>query len=86
MLVRSMPVAVRLCAAPVRVECTAERSFGQTSDCICEADCCYAIVAHIPVISGVAERSLVRKLTRQLARYGHAEFRTNAGAYRPAHT
>jgi hypothetical protein len=46
----------------------------------------YAIAAHIPVISGVADRALVRKLTQQLARYGHAEFRTSADAYRPAHT
>jgi mpaB/rubber oxygenase-like protein len=46
----------------------------------------YTIAAHIPVVKGVADRSLVRKLTRQLARYGHAEFRTNADAYRPAHT
>ena len=46
----------------------------------------YSIAARIPVISVVADRSLVRKLTRQLARYGHAEFRTNADAYRPAHT
>jgi hypothetical protein len=46
----------------------------------------YTIAAHIPVVSGVADRSLVRKLIRQLARYGHAEFRTNADAYRPAHT
>src|ERR1700691_2123334 len=46
----------------------------------------YSIAARIPAISGVADRSLVRKLTAQLARYGHAEFRTNADAYRPAHT
>ena len=46
----------------------------------------YSIAARIPVISVVADRSLVRKLTRQLARYGHAEFRTNPDAYRPAHT
>ncbi|HTX23724.1 MAG TPA: hypothetical protein VMD03_03620 [Steroidobacteraceae bacterium] len=46
----------------------------------------YAIAAHIPFVNGVADRALVRKLTRQLARYGHAEFRTNADAYRPAHT
>jgi len=46
----------------------------------------YAIAAHIPVISGVADRALVRKLSTQLARYGHAEFTTNADAYRPAHT
>jgi hypothetical protein len=46
----------------------------------------YTIAAHIPVVSGMADRFLVRKLIRQLARYGHAEFRTNADAYRPAHT
>src|ERR1700683_345031 len=46
----------------------------------------YTIAAHLPIVSGVADRSLVRKLIRQLARYGHAEFRTNADAYRPAHT
>src|SRR6202167_3179621 len=46
----------------------------------------YAIAARIPLVKEVADRSLVRKLTRQLARYGHAEFRTNADAYHPAHT
>jgi hypothetical protein len=46
----------------------------------------YTIAAHVPVVSRVADRSLVRKLIRQLAGYGHAEFRTNADAYRPAHT
>ena len=46
----------------------------------------YAIAAHIPVVSDAADRSLVRRLTKQLARYGHAEFTTNADAYRPGHT
>jgi ER-bound oxygenase mpaB/B'/Rubber oxygenase, catalytic domain len=46
----------------------------------------YAIAARIPLISNAADRSLVRKLTKQLARYGHAQFTTNADAYRPAHT
>jgi hypothetical protein len=45
----------------------------------------YAIAAHIPVIRDAADRSLVRKLTKQLARYGHADFTTNAATYRPAH-
>jgi hypothetical protein len=45
----------------------------------------YAVAARIPVISDVADRSLVRKLTKQLSHYGHAEFTTNANAYRPAH-
>jgi hypothetical protein len=46
----------------------------------------YAIAARIPVISDAADRSLVRTLTKQLKRYGHAEFTTNAATYRPAHT
>jgi hypothetical protein len=45
----------------------------------------YAIAAHMPVIRDAADRSLVRKLKKQLQRYGHAEFTTNADAYRPAH-
>jgi hypothetical protein len=45
----------------------------------------HPIAANIPVIRAVADRALVRKLTQQLARYGHAEFRTDAHAYRPAH-
>jgi hypothetical protein len=46
----------------------------------------YAIAAHIPELRNAADRSLVRKLNRLIARYGHAEFTTNAAAYRPAHT
>ena len=46
----------------------------------------YAIAARIPVIRKAADRSLVRKLSRQLAQYGHAEFTTNAERYRPAHS
>jgi hypothetical protein len=46
----------------------------------------YAIAARIPAISEAADRSLVRKLTKQLASYGHADFTTNANAYRHAHT
>jgi hypothetical protein len=45
----------------------------------------YAFAARIPVIREAADRSLVRKLKKQLASYGHAEFTTNADAYRPAH-
>jgi hypothetical protein len=45
----------------------------------------YAIAARMPLLRDAADRSLVRKLTRQLARYGHAEFTTNADAYRPVH-
>jgi hypothetical protein len=46
----------------------------------------YAIAARIPLIRDAADRSLIRKLTRQLARYGRAEFTTNANAYRSAHS
>jgi hypothetical protein len=45
----------------------------------------YTIAARIPLISDAADRSLVRALTKQLARYGHAEFATNADTYRPVH-
>ena len=45
----------------------------------------YAIAAYVPVVRDAADRSLVRKLTKLLASYGHAEFTTNADAYRPAH-
>jgi hypothetical protein len=45
----------------------------------------YSVAAHIPVVSDAADRLLVRKLHRQLARYGHAEFTTNSDTYRPAH-
>jgi ER-bound oxygenase mpaB/B'/Rubber oxygenase, catalytic domain len=45
----------------------------------------YRIAAHIPLVKRAADRSLVRKLTRQLAHYGHAEFTTNADKYHPAH-
>jgi hypothetical protein len=45
----------------------------------------FAIAARIPVLNLAADRVLVRKLSRQLAHYGHAEFATNANTYRPAH-
>lgn len=45
----------------------------------------YATAARIPAIRDAADRSLVRKLTRLLASYGHAEFTTHADTYRPAH-
>lgn len=45
----------------------------------------YRAAASIPPFRAAADRSLVRSLRKQLARYGHAEFSTNAEAYRPAH-
>jgi hypothetical protein len=45
----------------------------------------YAVAARIPLLRDAADRSLVRKLGKQLARYGHAEFTTDAAKYRPVH-
>lgn len=45
----------------------------------------YAIAARLPGIRDVSDRALVRKLTRLLARYGHAEFTTDANQYRSSH-
>jgi hypothetical protein len=42
----------------------------------------FDLAARIPGVRGVADRILTRKLILQLACYGHAEFRTNADAYR----
>jgi hypothetical protein len=39
----------------------------------------------IPIIRDLADRALVHTLTKQLRRYGHAEFTTDAATYRPAH-
>jgi hypothetical protein len=43
----------------------------------------YAIAARIPVIRDAADRSLVRKLTRQLAQYGRADVTTHAAPDSP---
>jgi hypothetical protein len=45
----------------------------------------YSTAARIPVLRDAADRSLVRKLNRLLASYGHAEFTTNADKYHHAH-
>jgi hypothetical protein len=45
----------------------------------------YAIAARIPGLRDAADRSLVRKLCKQLAHYRHAEFTTDAATYRPVH-
>ena len=46
----------------------------------------YAVAARIPLLREAADRSLIRKLSRLLAGYGHAEFATNAASYHPAHS
>lgn len=44
----------------------------------------YRAVRNLPVLGRLADRRLVRKLHRYLARLGHAEFTTDAAQYRPA--
>lgn len=44
----------------------------------------YRLAARLPVIGALADRRLVRRIERQLAGYGHAEFTSNAAEYRPA--
>jgi len=46
----------------------------------------YAVAARIPLLREAADRSLIRKLSRLLAGYGHAEFTTNTASYHPAHS
>jgi hypothetical protein len=44
----------------------------------------YRLASKLPVIGDLADRRLVHRIERQLARYGHAEFTSNAAEYRPA--
>jgi hypothetical protein len=44
----------------------------------------YRMARNVPGLSDLADRRLVAKLRRQLARYGHAEFTSDAETYRPA--
>ncbi|HEX6243415.1 MAG TPA: oxygenase MpaB family protein [Polyangiales bacterium] len=44
----------------------------------------YGLAARVPLVRDLADRRLVSKLRRQLARYGHAEFQTHAERYRTA--
>jgi hypothetical protein len=46
----------------------------------------YGVADRIPGLRDLADRLLVRKLTKLLSRYGHAEFTTDGSAYRPAAT
>jgi hypothetical protein len=43
----------------------------------------YGLALKVPGLRDVADRDLVRQLRRHLARYGHAEFTTDAAQYRP---
>lgn len=44
----------------------------------------YGLALRVPGLRGVADRSLVRRIRKLLKRYGHAEFTTDAEAYKPA--
>ena len=44
----------------------------------------YNAALSVPGLRGAVDRHLVAKLRRLLKRYGHAEFTTDAEAYRPA--
>ena len=44
----------------------------------------YKLALATPGLKGLADRRLTGKIRKLLARYGHAEFTTDAGAYRPA--
>jgi hypothetical protein len=46
----------------------------------------YAVAAQLRVLREAADRSLVRKLTKLMASYWHAEFMTNAANYHPVQT
>ncbi|WP_454761171.1 oxygenase MpaB family protein [Caulobacter segnis] len=44
----------------------------------------YRLARNVPGVADLADAHLVAKLKKQLARYGHAEFTSDAAAYRPA--
>lgn len=44
----------------------------------------YRVATRLPLIGRMADRRLVRRIKRQLASYGHAEFTSDASQYRPA--
>lgn len=46
----------------------------------------YSTALRLPGLRGVADRRLSARIRKLLKRYGHAEFTTDAAAYRPAHT
>jgi hypothetical protein len=44
----------------------------------------YGFAERIPIVRGIADQHLVKKLRKQLERYGHAEYTTHGEHYRPA--
>jgi hypothetical protein len=73
---RSMRGAKHAAAVGVRLQLSDYRRAAAAGILITSTMTAYAIAARVPVLSHSADRMLVHKLTRQLARYGHTEFRT----------
>jgi hypothetical protein len=69
----------------VRLSMIEYLSAGTTAILIASCMSAYAIAERIPWLREAADRSLVRKLRKRLAGYGHAEFTTDAASYRPVH-
>jgi hypothetical protein len=44
----------------------------------------YQIALQLPLLGALADRALIRKINRLLTHYGHADFTSDADAYRPA--
>ncbi len=57
--------------------------FGVTALMVTTKLLAYRFARNMPGLSEMADRRLVAKLRRQLKRYGHAEFTSDAEAYRP---
>jgi hypothetical protein len=58
--------------------------YGATMLAIAGRMVAYRVASRLPVIRHVADRRLVRRIGRQLAGYGRAEFTSDAAHYRPA--
>lgn len=58
--------------------------FGLVATLITSQLLAFRMAREVPVLSSLADAHLVGKLRRQLKRYGHAEFTSDAEKYRPA--
>jgi hypothetical protein len=45
----------------------------------------YRLASHVSLLRRAADDRLIRKIEHQLALYGHAEFESDGGTYKPAH-
>ena len=58
--------------------------YGATMLAIAGRMVAYRVASRLPVVRHLADRRLVRRIGRQLAGYGRAEFTSDAAHYRPA--